>query len=289
MKTFIVAAVAAVFAIAPAFAAPVERLAVNAPGDARIDVLAQGSGPLIVVLPSRGRGASDYDALSESLSASGYRVLRPQPRGIGASTGPTKDLTLHDLARDIAAVIEQAKDGPAIVVGHAFGNFVVRTLAADQPALVRGVVVAAAAGKSYPEELARAVSRSSDMSRPDAERLKDLQATFFAPGHDPSVWLGGWYTDVDHYQRSATLSTQQSDWWAAGTAPLLEIQADQDPFMVPAQRGELKQTFGDRVTVVLIKDAGHALVPEQPEAVAKAIVDWAATLGPQGATKGQVR
>ena len=39
------------------------------------------------------------------LAADGFRVLRPQPRGIGASAGPMKNLTLHDFAADVAAVI----------------------------------------------------------------------------------------------------------------------------------------------------------------------------------------
>ncbi|RYC30299.1 alpha/beta fold hydrolase [Lichenibacterium minor] len=243
-----------------------------------MDVLAQGAGPLVVLLPSRGRAAEDFNPIAGPIAAAGYRVLRPEPRGVGGSTGPTAGLNLHDLGGDVEAVIEAAHDGPAVVVGHAFGNFVARTVASDRPDLVRGVVIAAAAGRHYPDALAAAVTASSDTSRPDAERLPDLQRTFFAPGHDPAVWLGGWYPAVDAYQRAATLRTKQSDWWAAGRAPLLEIQAAEDPFKTPDQRGELRAEFGDRVAVALIPDAGHALVPEQPRAVAAAIVGWLETV-----------
>lgn len=255
----------------------VEHLTVPAPGGATIDVLAQGIGPLVVLLPSRGRAAEDFDPIAGPIAAAGYRVLRPEPRGIGGSTGPTAGLTLHDLGGDVEAVIEAAHDGRAVVVGHAFGNFVARTVASDRPDLVRGVVIAAAAGKHYPDALAAAVTASSDTSRSDAERLPVLRRTFFAPGHDPTVWLGGWYPAVDADQRAATLRTKQSDWWGAGRAPLLEIQAADDPFKTPDQRGELKAEFGDRVTVALVPDASHALVPEQPRAVAEAIVAWMKT------------
>ena len=37
---------------------------------------------------------------------------------------------------------------------------------------------------------------------------------------------------------------------------------------------EMKEEFGDRVTVAVIPDASHALVPEQPAAVVDAIVVW---------------
>ena len=41
----------------------------------------------------------------------------------------------------------------------------------------------------------------------------------------------------------------------------------------------LKAALGDRVTVVVIRDAGHALVPEQPHATAAAIELFARRLG----------
>src|SRR5712671_263592 len=75
-------------------------------GDVHIEVIAQGLGPVLVILPSLGRGAEDYNVVAALLAKDGFRVLRPQPRGIGASTGPMRGLTLHDFAADIAAVIE---------------------------------------------------------------------------------------------------------------------------------------------------------------------------------------
>src|SRR5262249_55884034 len=92
-------------------------------GEARIETYAEGKGPLVVLLPSRGRGAEDYEDLAHRIARAGYRVLRPQPRGIGRSRGPMQGLTLHDLARDVGAVIAYSEAGPAVLVGHAFGNW----------------------------------------------------------------------------------------------------------------------------------------------------------------------
>lgn len=150
-------------------------------GDVRIDVLAQGSGPDIVIIPSLGRGAEDYDVVAELLAADGFRVLRPQPRGIGASTGPMGNLSLHDLAADVAMVIEHESKGPVVVVGHAFGNWVGRMLATDRPDLVRGLVLAAASAGKVPAgvneppispEVSQAIDKSGDLSLPDDERLR---------------------------------------------------------------------------------------------------------------------
>jgi len=249
-----------------------------AAGDARIEVIAEGEGPPVVVLASRGRGAGDYDELARELSRAGYRVLRPQPRGIGASRGPMRGLTLHDLARDVAAVIEHERAGPAVVVGHAFGNWVARTTAADHPRLVRGVAILAAAAKRYPKELAEAVTKCADTSLPDAERLVLLQRTFFAPGHDASDWLEGFYPEVNASQRAAGLATAQSAWWGAGGAPLLDLQAEHDAFRPRETADDLRKELGERVSVVTIPDAGHALVPEQPRAVAAALLQWMLSL-----------
>jgi hypothetical protein len=50
-------------------------------GDVRIDVLAQGSGPVIVILPSLGRGAEDYDFVAKPMVSAYYdhspAVLEP--------------------------------------------------------------------------------------------------------------------------------------------------------------------------------------------------------------------
>jgi len=250
------------------------RELVRAGGDVRIDVIAEGSGPLIVLLPSRGRDSEDYDAVAAAISAQGFRVLRPQPRGIGASVGPMSNPTLHDFARDIAAIIRAQGAGPAVIVGHAYGNWVARMTAVDYPDLVRGVVLAAAAAKAYPPELSIAVTKVADPSTPEAERRRYLEQAFFAPGHDPSAWLEGWHPEASRSQRTASENTKQAEWWSAGTVPLLDLQAANDPFKPPATRNELKDEFGSRVTVVVIPNASHALIPEEPAVVGDAIVAW---------------
>jgi len=247
-------------------------------GDAQIETLAEGEGPLVAILPSRGRGAEDYDDLSRRIAEAGHRVLRPLPRGIGRSRGVMQGLTLHDLARDVAAVIVHENAGPEILVGHAFGNWVARMTAADHPRLVRGVAILAAAAKTYPKELAEAVTKCADTSLPDAERLEYLKYAFFAPGHDASGWLEGFYHEVNASQRSAGLATPLEVWWGAGGAPLLDLQAERDAFRPRETAYDLAEELGERVSVAVIPDAGHALVPEQPAAVAAALLAWMQTL-----------
>ena len=250
-------------------------------GDVRIELLAQGSGPLVVLIPSLGRPAEDFDDLSRRLAEARYRALRPQPRGIGRSTGPMQGITLHDFARDVAAVIEENGLGLAVVAGHAFGNFVARTIAADFPALVRAVVLLGATHVwPVPPEVRASINKSHDLRLPEEERIRAMQHAFFAPGNDPRVWLDGWHEEVMHAERAATEATPREEWWQAGTAPVLDVQPEHDVMTPPASRNRYRDEFGaDRVTTTLIPNAGHALLPEQPAAVAAAMLAYLKQLG----------
>lgn len=56
---------------------------------AKIVTCTDGEGPTLVALPSYGRdGLHDFDRFTDQIVAAGWRVLRPQPRGITGSAGP---------------------------------------------------------------------------------------------------------------------------------------------------------------------------------------------------------
>jgi len=244
-------------------------------GAARIEVIAEGDGALLVLLPSSSRDSEDFDTIAAAFAAANLRVLRPQPRGMGASIGPLEGLTLHDFAADVAAVIEAEDAGPAVVLGHAFGQWIARTLAADRPDLVRGVVLAAAAAKAAPPDLRTHLARCVDTDLPDADRLAALRVAFFAPGHDPSEWLSGWHKAAGAAQRAASAATPQAEWWTAGTAPVLDVQAELDPWRPRDTVNQMRDDLGaGRVTVVVIPDASHALIPEQPGKLVEAVLAW---------------
>ena len=240
-----------------------------------IDLIAEGRGPLIVLLPSLGRDSEEFDPLAEQIAAAGFRVLRPQPRGFGKSTGPMRNLTLRDYARDVATVIEHENSGPAVVAGHAFGHFVAKMTAVDYPNLVRAVILVAAAQKKSDPEVRRMLNIATDNTKPEAERIPYLQKVFFAPGHDPRKWLTGFHPAVQKAEEQARDGTPQAEYWPAGSAPLLDLQAESDPFRPRSTSSELLAEFGaKRVSVVVIPNASHALPIEQPRATAEAIVNY---------------
>jgi pimeloyl-ACP methyl ester carboxylesterase len=243
-------------------------------GKATLQVTVRGRGIPIVFIPSLGRGVHDFDDLSRHLARSGYESVLPEPRGIGSSIGPLDGITLHDLAADVAAVIQALGGGPAILVGHAFGNRVARVVAADHPDLVKKVILLAAGGAvPMSKKTQEAFDRVFDATVSKEDRLAAIQSVFFAGGHDPKDWAGGWYPNVAKAQTAAGRATPTSEWWGGGSAPILVLQGTEDIVAVAENSERLAKEFPNRVRVVQIPHSGHAMLPEQPDLIAAAILD----------------
>jgi pimeloyl-ACP methyl ester carboxylesterase len=90
--------------------------------------------------------------------------------------------------------------------------------------------------------------------------------------------LSGWYPDVLAAERVAGDKTPREEDYAAGHAPVLYLQPDHDPLGRVEDAQEYQRALGDRVTVVVIPQSSHAVVTEQPDAVAQELVKYARAL-----------
>jgi pimeloyl-ACP methyl ester carboxylesterase len=114
----------------------------------------------------------------------------------------------------------------------------------------------------------------SEGSKPDGDRLADLRIAFFAKGQDASAWLTGWYPDAAKLERNAGAATPVRLWWTAGSARVLLVQALEDPIAPPANAAALKRDLGDRLSLVDLPHASHAMLPEQPAALSAVLVAY---------------
>ena len=242
-----------------------------------LEVLVQGSGPDVVLVPSAMRGAEDFAHLQNALSEAGFRSLAMNPRNAGASAGPVDDLTLYDVGDDVAFVVENLCEGPAHLVGHALGNIVVRAAASFHPEIARSVITMPGGGhdlarRRMDPEVVAAVGRCHDESLSDEVRLAALRTAFFAPGNDPSVWIDGWWPESAGIA-SAIGRTDPELWWdAGGTVAMLIVQPLDDPMAAPEVGRSTAEALGPRARYVEIADCSHAILPERPEAVAEAVI-----------------
>jgi len=253
-------------------------------GPARLHVRIMGEGKPLVLLPGLGRPATDLDPLAMLLAAAGYRVAQPDPRGSGGSTGPMQGLTLHDLAADISAVIEALGGGPATLIGQAFGNRIARMTATDRPDLVHAVVLLGCSGKVQPTpEIAEAIRLAQAVDTPPEIRARAVQAAWFPPGHDISVWLDGWSQPVMQAYLAAAAATETATWWTAGAAPVLIVQGAEDVSAPPANGHLLQAEIGARATLVDLPGIGHAVGVDGPDVVARVVLRYLSGQSPAGA------
>ncbi|KAL4875419.1 Alpha/Beta hydrolase protein [Aspergillus karnatakaensis] len=244
---------------------------------ANIQVIVEGSGPTVVILPSYGRdGGDDYNLSSAALVDAGFLVLRPQPRGTFSSTGPMTNVTLSDLAADIISVIDTLGSGRAIVIGHAFGTFLTKVIALEYPEKVPAIVVAAPGGITLPPEIATMPFIAGNTSLPLSTRLSALKTAFFAPGHNPRIWLDGWYPDGLAMEHGAVeaYGSLEGHWGGGNETQVLEVIPADDPFQPRGQWNVTEGLYPERAESVVIQDASHALFPEQGPAVVSAVLPW---------------
>jgi pimeloyl-ACP methyl ester carboxylesterase len=242
---------------------------------ADIAVRALGDGPTLLLLPGLGRSSHDLDMFAEHLVTAGYRAILPEPRGMDGSTGRLDGITLHELAHDIAAVIEALCDGAIMVIGHAFGNRIARCLASDRPELVSLVVLLSSSGKVQPTPaIAEAIRLAQAVNTPADIRAEAVRAAWFAPGSDIAPWIEGWSQPVMHAYLAAAAATPVDDWWTAGAADVLIVQGLCD-VSAPVGNGRLlRSEIGDRATLIELPDVGHALPVEKPALLADTVVNF---------------
>ncbi|WP_328714262.1 alpha/beta hydrolase [Nocardia salmonicida] len=235
-----------------------------------------GQGPLVVLHPSLGRPGLDWDPVAELLADAGFQAVSFDPRGIGQSTTPPEAMvgtTLRQMADDMYAVVKHF--GPrAHVAGHAFGNRVARMLAVSHPEVVSTVTLCAG-GSSIPNPTATAnLIAIANPLTPQPQFEAAVRQNFFAPGNDPTSWYINWYRPGMAMEEVATATTPGEEFESGGNAPMLVVQGMEDFVAPPAATEQLAQDYPDRVTRVEVENAGHALIDEQPDAIAAIMIDY---------------
>lgn len=235
---------------------------------------------LILALPGSGGDYSRYKRIGPLLAEAGYRLVVVNQRGIMGSTGNLEDLTLHDLANDIIAVADQLGVEQFHMMGWAFGNRTSRMLATDYPTRVASVTLIAAGGivpaLTEPGELGKLLS---DPDLPLAERKRLARRTLFS-AETPDAVVEDYAANLKYWpaaraaQRQANLNTPLEEWVAGGEGPLLMVMGEDD-LTAPIENGHImKAEHGDRLTLVVVPGAGHAIGLEKPVETASAIVEF---------------
>ncbi len=249
-------------------------------GNVQIEAIINGTGELFILLAAGGQEASAFNNFTPLLNKAGYKTVAINRRGFAGSKGPLEDITLHDLANDIAGVIQMLGKNPVHVLGWAFGNRVARCLAEDHPKLVKSVILLAAGGRvpSEPETLKKIAILGNPNSSGE-ERLEALKFWLFSSSTDIDIVIQVFrgrktWPKAQQAHNKASQATPLMEWWNGGQTPMLVIQGLDDRAAVPENGHILKTDNEERVRLVSIENAGHFMIYEQPKKVAYEIISF---------------
>lgn len=251
--------------------------------DGKIAYDSAGSGPLIIEIPGMGDLRAQYRFLTPQLVAAGYRVANMDVRGHGESGIRWPDYSVAGIGQDILALVRAMNAGPAILTGNSMAAGAAIWAAAEEPALVKALVL-----------LDPAVRGEIN----SAYRL--LLAALFARPWGPAAWISYFkslfptrrpadfteYTaalkhnlsqpgrmEALHQMMIASKNASESRMSRVNSPTLVLMGTKDRDFKEPAEEarwvaGKLKGAYE------MVEDAGHYPHVEMPEMVGPRIVEF---------------
>lgn len=105
--------------------------------------LDEGAGPVLLCISGLGGTASFWDPCVDGLRR-GWRLLRLDQRGIGASTRGEAACSVEQLADDCLALLDIRGIDSCIVTGHSTGGCIAQAMAVAAPGRVRAMALSGA-------------------------------------------------------------------------------------------------------------------------------------------------
>ncbi len=252
-------------------------------GHAQLNTLVWGDNgerETIIALPGSGGDVTRYRDIGPALAAAGYRMIAVNQRGIMGSTGNLENLTLHDYAADVVAIIDSLGIPKTHLIGWALGNRTSCVVATDFPDRVASITLIAAGGLAEPlTEPGELGELLGNAALPVAEKVRLARRTLFSDATPDSV-IEEFVSTLQYWnaarasQTRANRDTPLQEWWAGGNGPMLIVQGLDDKTAPPANGIQMQAEFGDRITLVNLENVGHLMGMEQPQATAAAIIEF---------------
>lgn len=235
-----------------------------------------GDGVPVILYPSLGRGAVDFDALCLALSRAGFCAIAIDPPGVSTSMVETPWRDLFDVASDLWAIVDHLALVNPFLIGHAYGNRVVRAASTLRPSALRALILLACGGEvPSSDEVHIDFLRCFDSALPREEHLASVRRAFFSPSNEASSWREGWHPLLARAQGQAVIATNFEDFALGGTAPCFIVQG-LDDVIAPPQNAWNLVARRPNTRVVGLERCGHAILPEQPRVVAESVVRFIA-------------
>jgi pimeloyl-ACP methyl ester carboxylesterase len=237
-----------------------------------VDLVYEVAGEGEPVLLVHGLGGSRNDWRPQLPALAGYRVVRYDQRGHGASSKPRGRYTIRQLAGDAAALIEALALGPVHVVGLSLGGMVAFQLGVDRPELVRSLTIVNSGPEVVPrtfrEKLTMLVRLGLTWTL-GPRGLSRLLARRLFPSPEQEPLRRDFLAQMAGNDRRAYLATTRAilGWSVASriheiTCPVLMVSADHDYTPVARKEKYVRQLRD--AELVVIADSRHATPLDRP-------------------------
>jgi pimeloyl-ACP methyl ester carboxylesterase len=249
-----------------------------------------GSGPLVICIPSVGDVRAEYRFLAPRLVEAGYRVVLMDMRGHGESSTNWDDFSVVGVGRDLLALIRRLQAGPAAVIGTSMGAGAAAWAAVEEPGSISALALIGPAVHGEPGGAAKMLYRA-----------------MFARPWGPAVWLTYYATlytsrkpqDFAEYKSAllrnmkqpgrieATLKLALASKAASEqrlgqvSAPVRIIMGSKDPDFKDQEaeaRWVAEQMHGE---YIMVEGAGHYPHAEMPEISTPLVLDFLRQHQPQ--------
>jgi pimeloyl-ACP methyl ester carboxylesterase len=239
-----------------------------------------GRGTPLVALHGAGVDHREIMAAVEAIVPdTGYRRIYPDLPGMGRST--TDGLTRNDdVVKLLGDLIAHLTEGPVLLLGHSYGAYLARGVAAQRPDLVLGLALLcplAERSRNVPDhELVHQDADAHDELEPAQRAGFDEYFVVRTPAtarrYRDHVLPGT--TLVDEVALGRIFSAWRVNVGSQTfTAPTLIAAGRRDSVVGYTDAMDLLERY-PHATLAVVEDAGHALMHERPELLAAILGDW---------------
>ncbi len=250
----------------------------------------EGRGPAVVLLHGYPFNCSMWREQVEALRES-YRVITPDLRGLGETPPAVETATMDEMARDVAALLEQLEIQRTVLGGLSMGGYVALSFYRRFPLYVRGLVLADTRPQSDTDEARRTrAEQAQTILRDGMEAITDsflpkvLTPATLNERPDVVARVREMINSTDPRGAAAALHgmaarSDQTDLLPRILAPALIIVGREDK-LTPPQDAELMHREIRGSHLEIIDGAAHLSNIEQPTEFNRSLADFLQALQP---------
>jgi pimeloyl-ACP methyl ester carboxylesterase len=254
-------------------------------GRIRLRYVEHGEGVPLIALHGVAVDHRDIEAAIEAVvGGSGCRRIYPDLPGMGHST--SEGLTSNeDVVTLLVEFIDHLASGPVMLLGHSYGAYLARGIAARRPDAVLGLALLCPVAESSGTVPERSVVRQDadayvDLEPAERARFDEyfvVRTRANATRYREYVVPGNELVDEEALERIFA-------GWALDvvsrrfSGPTLVVAGRRDSIVGYADAARLVESY-PHATLAVIEDAGHALIHEQPGLLSALLGDWLGRAG----------